>query len=487
MAHRLLGDAAGVLHQTRLAHRLVASAHGVRPVRARLGLAGGHIAGGRRVLGRHLHDSLMQDTALRRGEEALLDALLQERGDGKQTGHLARLVTDLLEKGDLVPDADLERIDFERRAVGVLRGGDPGEPHRFATQLRVRPRDAHGLRRHAGDRVLVDVRGRGETPGPAVQNADAETEAFLVGDGRNIVDGARRPVGSGTQQDALCAVAVDANIGVRRAQGSRRIEGDRSERFESIRFGNGALGTPCHEAPRDHFDCGEGQRRGPARTEEIPAAPQPAPGARRQRIDASPAAGPSATPGVRPHGHQRRERRPRLRPCIGGRPLRPRFRPVAPRLRAPARRPRSVAIFRSLRSSFLSWLSTLRRRGPTVDFSVLAMTASSAPAISGVRAMFLPHVSVPPAARNKAREAYHRFLRASTRMWRQSSRITSRIIIRSVAAVPWNHASMRRAVTCGMRSGRSPTPRRDRSRRGPIHTAKCSGDQARPISEGGAM
>src|SRR2546426_682156 len=47
-------------------------------------------------------------------------------------------------------------------------------------------------------------------------------------------------------------------------------------------------------------------------------------------------------------------------------------------------------IFLSLRSSFLSWLSTFLSRGPTVDFSVLAMTASSAPATSGVRAMFLP-------------------------------------------------------------------------------------------------
>src|SRR5881628_1734028 len=51
---------------------------------------------------------------------------------------------------------------------------------------------------------------------------------------------------------------------------------------------------------------------------------------------------------------------------------------------APARRPRSDDIFLSLRSSFLSWLSTFLSRGPTVDFSVLAMTASSAPATSGV-------------------------------------------------------------------------------------------------------
>jgi hypothetical protein len=51
---------------------------------------------------------------------------------------------------------------------------------------------------------------------------------------------------------------------------------------------------------------------------------------------------------------------------------------------------RRAPIFFSFLSSRRIWLSSLLSLGPIVDFNVRAITASRAPATSGVRAMGLP-------------------------------------------------------------------------------------------------
>ena len=140
---------------------------------------------------------------------------LHERRHEARARHLQRLLVDLQQQVQLGLKRHLEGILLDRRVPDRVVRLDRREPHRLLVDLPVRLRDARGLRGHARDLVFRDDAAARETPGPVDDDAHAEAVVLGVDD---VLDAAV------AGEDELDVVAVDADVGVARADFLRRRE-----------------------------------------------------------------------------------------------------------------------------------------------------------------------------------------------------------------------------------------------------------------------
>ena len=147
--------------------------------------------------------------AVGRGKELLLVHEQHEGGDEARALDLQRLVVDLQQQIDLRLQRHLERVLLDRRVpLDVRVGLDRRLPHRVGVDGLVGLRDADRLPRDRGDVVLGD--GAAAREAPRAVDDDAHAEAVVLG----VDDVLDAPVAG---EDELVAVAIDADVGVRRA------------------------------------------------------------------------------------------------------------------------------------------------------------------------------------------------------------------------------------------------------------------------------
>ncbi len=213
--HGFLGRDARFLEQGIAVDVLVSHPHrrGQRPPRVEL--ARGLVDRGHRERGIRADERLLDVRALGRGEVLVLVHELHERRHEARARHLQRLLVDLQQQVQLGLKRHLEGVLLDRRVPDRVVRLHRREPHRLLVDLPVRLRDPRGLRRDARDLVLRHHAAAGEAPRPVDDDAHAEAVVLGVDD---VLDAAV------AGEDELDVVAVDADVGVARADLLRRRE-----------------------------------------------------------------------------------------------------------------------------------------------------------------------------------------------------------------------------------------------------------------------
>ncbi len=209
-------------------------------------------------------DGLDDHAAVGGRERFLLAQEEHRRVDEARALHLHRRLVGAEQKGDLVLDGDVERIDRGRaapRAVGHGRGGR--EDDRPQPSGAVGARLGDGLLRDARDLVAREVATGGEAPRAADDHAHPEAERLRIGE---------RLDASLAGEDVLIANAADAHVGILGAGGLGGVERAHGEFFEGGVAGIGGRGGRgsgsgcrgwsllCRRAAGS--EAGEGGRRG---------------------------------------------------------------------------------------------------------------------------------------------------------------------------------------------------------------------------------
>ena len=148
---------------------------------------------------------------------------LHERRHEAGARDLQRLLVDLQQQVELRLQRHLEGVLLDRRVPARVEAFDGREADRLLVDRAVGLGDADGLGRDARDLVLAHHAAAGKAPGAVDDQADAETMVVRVGDVlHTAVPG----------EDELIAVAVDADVRVRRAEllgGGQRGVGEVAE------------------------------------------------------------------------------------------------------------------------------------------------------------------------------------------------------------------------------------------------------------------